>query len=385
MDAVQTGRGGVITLPAWRDDLGLMPTQAKFSVPDLGIVRRQASILKDGTVRGRIQLSEASLANEGVHDVVWQLQMPILGIEDPDFDEPQAEDVETGSQFEVTADPLKLDPARDFKDAQGMPTPTYMRQKTLFGIPLIDKDGRLLPDVDLQSAIDAALDQVATRLDYQVVPRIFNSIPGWTPDPVAPGDPPLPRVVAEPGVDFDPDRFRNGSYAFFQLRRRPVRRLIDVALYIGDSRVADVPAKWMRLNPDMGQVQLLPDTLTTLAIGLGGIAFPTLGSSVGGSSVPHLWRVAYEVGPPDGAIRQDLFELVTWIAARSVLITVSDAAAGPVSSYSTSLDGVSESVSLINSAQAGIHGPFITEIGKRIDEWFAFNEDAYRGIRFMGT
>jgi hypothetical protein len=365
MDTIALGQGGYFTLPGWRADILAIPVKARVSVPSLDIVDQRASILTDGLVRARLQRSQAGAP--GIHEAIWTLTLPIIGEILTDEDEPQYESFEVTTQFEITDDPAKLDPMRDYFDARGLPTPTYLRQKMLFGLPLLDANNRLYGDAPMQAAIYSAAERIERALDTTIGRRVFSSIPGTTDFEL--------EVVQENGYDMDPTRFRN-AYGLMRLRHHPVSEVRAYELWLGDRRIREIPPSWIRISHGSGDVQLLPDATTTLMSQFGGSAIPLLGSLNTGSAVPHLIRTTYVAG---WKVDASLADLIAWVATQVILITISDSVTAGLASISTSIDGVSESVSTTNSSTNSTYGAFIIEIGKRITEWMKTNADSYSG------
>lgn len=364
--------GGYVTLPCWRDDLGSIPHTAHFTVPSLGIVEpRPAAILHDGLVRGRLNPAEIPVGSTGDHLVMWKLTAEIVGAVLADDMEPLVDEIETFETLTLTTDPLLLNKARFYKDAEGYPTPYYIRNKQLFGIPPYDMDGRLLGDTAFQNAIEAAILRVENELGITLRRRLCPGVPG-TLNPLN-----LP-TLDEPGYDYDPARFRN--YSYIRLRHKPVMAVESVELWIGTRRVMKMPPEWIMLNKKIGDIQVLPGALAGLSIGAAGAALPLLRINTGGAPIPHLWRVSYEAGMPADA---SIFEVVSWIAASQLLIVIASAVDAGIASQSVSVDGISESVSTTASAENSLYGANITELGKRIKEWFEKQGPSYSGIRVV--
>ena len=168
--------GGYVTLPCWRDDLGTIPSTAYFTVPSLGLTtRKPAAIMRDGLVRGRLNPGDIPAGTPpGDHTVVWSLTVPIDGMTPPDDPVPSddmlafEDQIDTIETLTLTLDPLLLDRSRLFKDAEGFPTPKYLREKQLFGIPPFDANNRLLTDVAFQNAIEAAIYRVENELGIEL-------------------------------------------------------------------------------------------------------------------------------------------------------------------------------------------------------------------------
>lgn len=364
--------GGYVTLACWRDDIGVIPTTAYFTIPGLGVNdKRPAAIMRDGYVRGRLNPADIPAGSNGDFQVVWYLTAAIDGLVLTDDHEPIVDEIVTLETLTITTDPVLLDVKRLYKDEHGYPTPKYIREKQLFGIPPFDANNRLLTDAAFQNAIEAAILRVENELGIVLRPRMCAGTDGAT-------NPNNLPYLDEPGYDYDPAKFR--AFSYLRLRHHPIRTVYSVELWVGAQRVTTIPPEWLRINKKIGDVQVLPNALNTLAIGLGGIAFPLLRAGSAGSSIPHLWRVNYEAGMEADP---GIFEVVSWIAAAQLLIIIASAVDAGIASQSVSVDGISESVSTTASAENSLYGANITEVTKRIKEWFEHSGPSYSGVRMM--
>lgn len=371
MDAperVLAGRGGYITLPAWRDDIGALPVGASLSIPDLDISDRPATILRDGLIRARINAREAVA---GTYEVFWTLEVPVYGTSILADAPPVSETIEADGTLEIVTDPALCDPSRHWFDADGFPTPAYVRAKQLFGIPPIDGDGRLLQDQAIATSLAAARARVERELGIILGRRLVTST-DYTPPP---GSPP---VLEEAPYDYAPSQFRI-NYGYMRLRRYPVRTFHKLELWIGPKRVAEIPESWIHLNKSQGDIQIMAGTMAGLALP-GSLAMPIVTGTYGGPIVPHLWRATYEAGWP---ATPDLLEVISMIATQTLLIIISDSTIAGIASQSVSLDGVSESISTTSSATNSTYGANITELEKRIKGWFEKVGPSYTGVRVV--
>lgn len=365
------GKGGYVVLPTWRDDLGMIPHRARLDVPSLGIADAPCSIMRDGLVRARIPLAAATPANAGPHEAIFTLSYPIVGNITAEDMEPEYELVEAPVILTITDDATLLDPGRHWKDANGLPTPRYLRDKQLFGIPALDADYRLMSDSAFQAAIDAAVQRVETECDIVLGERVFSSIPSWEAPEGA-------TVTDEPGYDYEATRFRLNN-GLIRTRKKPVKAVHKFAIFIGGQEVSEIPQSWLQVRP-RGDVQIVPSSLDGLSMQMASLIWPILGNQ-GARPVPQAIRMAYTAGMKADA---SIFEVVTWIAAQQLLIVISDAQIAGIASQSVSVDGISESVSTTSSATNSTYGANIIELEKRIKAWFTDKAPSYRGIIIRG-
>lgn len=387
LGAVKLGFGGVLVLPGWRDDIGIVPLAATIAIPDLDVFAdtalpvplthidgAAATVLFTGEVQ--YQLPRAYCTTEGTYSAEWTITIPVPGAANP-AQATRTLTVET--QFVITDQAPYLDINRFWKDPVCLvPTPAYLRAKTLKGIPLVDRNKSTYGDEAIQAAIDMAVQSVESRLDYTICPRVFTSIPVAEIANIEGGPPVLPAglpIVGEDAYDYDPQKFRS-AFSFLRFKHHPVTQLFAIEMRVGNQVVVTIPPKWFVLYQRAGDLQLVPDALTSLALSVGGIAYPLLRNSFGSNVIPSLWHALYSAGKGADAA---LFEIIAMTAAVNVLENVS-AQRPNVSSESVSLDGLSQSQSFPVSAQAVLFGPQIATLQAQIDAWYQNNEDVYRNV-----
>lgn len=357
------GVGGYVQYPCWRAEVGMIPTAARVAIPTLDW-ESPAAIMRDGLVRARLPRQLA--AAPGTHEVVWTLTTTQQGtVWEPDA--PAAtETYEVGASLTLVPE-ADLPPARsDWYDDTGLPTPAYMRENQLFGIPPVDGDNRLLPDEAIALAIRAGVHRVEKHLGITLGRKRYSALPD------------SPDALEEPGYDFDPSRFRI-SYGYLRLRHYPVREVHAMELWLASAKVAVMPPEWIRLNKARGDVQILPGALSNLSLP-GSIALPIVMGSFGGNVVPHLWRADYTAGMDCPA---DMAQIIGMIASQALLIIISDSTIAGIASQSVSLDGISESIATTSSATNSTYGANIIELEKRIKKWFEEIGPTYTGLRMV--
>jgi hypothetical protein len=358
------GVGGYVQYPCWRAEVGMIPTAAHVAIPSLDW-ESSAAIMRDGLVRARLPRQLA--AAPGTHEVVWTLTTTQQGVVwEPDAP-PAVETYEVGATLVLVAAADLPPPRSDWYDDTGLPTPTYMRENQLFGIPPVDGDNRLLPDEAIALAIRAGVHRVERHLGITLGRKRYSALPG------APAG-----ALEDPGYDFDPSRFRI-SYGYLRLRHYPVREVHGLELWLANHQVAKMPAEWVRLNKARGDVQILPGALSNLSLP-GSIALPIVMSSFGGNVVPHLWRVDYTAGMD---CPSDMAQIIGMIASQALLIIISDSTIAGIASQSVSLDGISESIATTSSATNSTYGANIIELEKRIKKWLEEVGPTYAGLRIV--
>jgi hypothetical protein len=376
---IAKGSGGFVTFPPWRDDVLIVPIAASATIPGLGLtIPMPASIMRGGMLRVALPRTTSQAASIGDYEVLWELTTSVDANYLDQAAEPLTQTLEVTSTLHLVAaaDVPALSAA--WTDTFGVPTPAYMRQKQLFGVPFIDGNGLLLPDDAVQLVIDGSRAYIENMCNLVIGKRLVTSL-------IDPSAPTLPLanpnnlpVVTEDGYDFTAQRMTQ-SASFIQLRHRPIAAIHRMDLYLGTLMQMTIPPDWLIIQHDAGTVQLLPSAKAQLTVQ--GLYVPLLAAAAPDRAIPSMFRFAYEAGQ---AITPDLFEVVSWIAARQLLIIISDAILGGIASSSVSVDGISQSLQTTSSPENSTYGANISELTKRINEWIKNTLTTYRGIVMGG-
>ena len=260
-----------------------------------------------------------------------------------------------------------------------------VRRKGLLGL---DSYLELFGDQDAQNA---AIDEAIAAADARVMRELHltlgtSVIKAW-PDAGAEYD------VEEEPYDFHREQYRR--YGFLQLRRKPVVSVERVRLMFGPSNtVITYPSEWVRLNKLAGHLSIVPTPGTAwqgLILQSGAYYLPYIsGGTWLQDSVPQMIAVDYTAGLGDageaGADADprfaDLRHQRARLAAREVLMDLSNAVAPGISSKSISEDGASESVSYARASGKPLFGAQIDQIEA---DWLSFRkswEGTMQGISF---
>jgi hypothetical protein len=210
--------------------------------------------------------------------------------------------------------------------------PTELRQRHLFGIPLVSqlKDpytGRpqIMTDDFLRDYIDGAMQQ-----GEQLVGIDFRP------------------VIHKEKYPFDRNSYE--SYGYFMLNHRPVSNLAHIAVAPANgTEVYSVPLEWVEVaNMVRGQINIIP--MTAAFIQGGTVPAGQTGSSyflaILGNKfwVPAYWQITYTSGFPDGLVPRVVNDLIGTIAAMEILSMLAVTFAR-TNSHSLGLDGLSQSIS----------------------------------------
>ena len=227
----------------------------------------------------------------------------------------------------------------NYTQTEPLTTPEKLKKTYLFGLEdIVDEKGNVAGDETIQMNINAAISYLEHELDLAIMPRkqeehkdyyandyvdwgymSLNRIPVISVDQI--------RVVYQRGLD------QNG--------------VPDLETTL------DIPANWIRLDPDTGIIRLIPNNKfpARLQVDSGGAFFPELFRRH--SMVPNMWVVNYTWGFKDGCIPVVLNQAIGMYASMLYMLAIADifpAGAG-VANVSIGLDGLSQSLGTTASAE----------------------------------
>lgn len=225
-------------------------------------------------------------------------------------------------------------------------TPTQLRDRHLFGIPLVSgiKDpltGRaaVMTDEKLLDIILGAVSQAEVETHLDIMPVQRSEKHPW-------------------------DRNDYLAFGYFRLEHRPVSALQKIEVSPPDnSSIFIVPLEWIEVaRLAYGQVNIIPLLVAMTSSG-GVVQATTAGASVflaifsDRMWLPDFWRIEYTSGFPDGQMPRIINELIGTIAAIEVLSQLA-ATYAHATSTSLGIDGLSQ----------GVSGPGPQRYKLRIDE-----------------
>lgn len=267
-------------------------------------------------------------------------------------------------------------PVVKYVSTTNLPSPDEVRRKWCFGLPLATDQGVPMTDEDIVGYMNGAIRRMERELGIFLKPTIIacngeerGLIPGEDFD------------REEPPYDYDHKQWF--SYGFLQLRERPVLELHEYKLVLPNNQIIfDFMTKpeWLKVNKLGGQVRIVPyagdPTIYNLAGStLSGYPFLT---GVVQTNVPHMIYVSYAAGYELGKIPHDIVIATTKMAVIDILGVAGDAVMVGISSTSTSIDGLSESVSLTASATSATYGAHIKQLKDEVDDFFNSKKGSVR-------
>lgn len=354
---------GLITLRSSDRAIGTIPHRVLVTITDpdgtVMVQGRDASIRADGQIRFVVDRSVTK--KPGTYLVDWGLTLPVFGVQVP-VEDLIADNIgyfsTTFLVFDGDVPPVAPIPL--------IPTPDEIRDKWCFGLPLQDNDGNLIADDRIQEWINGAVGYIERELQIAIGEKTYSTDP-------APG---MQRIAP---LDYDPDRMAN--WGFLQLPVTPVNGVSLLEIRFGlDNNGFQVPVEWITLFNEAGQIQLVPGPLGMYSAGAE-LLFPSFFGGQGSycRKVPGAVRVTFTAGLTE--ITQDMRDAICRVAAMSVLNTVSDSTIGGIATQSTSVDGISESVSTTSSPENSTYQSGMNNHKKAIDAWLNVARGMFRGVK----
>lgn len=243
-------------------------------------------------------------------------------------------------------------------------SPTELLELYFFGVPLCTIDGRTLSNEVIKQKIIDAQNNIESTFSIKLLPYIVDE-----------------------EKDFIRKDFEDWGYlkTTFQIVQP-----YDLKGFINDVQQIQYPIEWQSVNNKndgrtyFRNIYIVPNTGGTTGQGnfvYSGIS-PHLGW-FGAQKIPNYWRIKYRSGYDDPNKVSDLYDVVGKIAAIPLLAMLGDVLIGlGVSSQSLSMDGLSQSISTIKSAQGGIFAGRIKMYLEDLKMNFKTIETQYKGILF---
>lgn len=265
-----------------------------------------------------------------------------------------------------------------------LPTPQEIRETWCFGLPLAKEDGSPMRDEDIQIFINGAIKEVERRLGVYLKPTVIATNPHERG--LVQG---VDYEIAEPPYDYDRKAYQ--QWGFLQLRERPVIELRKLSMVLPNGlEIIDFTARreWIKLYHDAGQLHIVPyagDPTVFALLGGSASGFPFVTGSLN-SSLPQMFYVDYVAGYEVNKVPHDVRNIVAKLTAIDILGIAGDAVLVGISSMSTSIDGISESLSTTASATSATYGAHIQQYKKEVEDYFDARQGAgrthERGITF---
>jgi hypothetical protein len=220
-----------------------------------------------------------------------------------------------------------------FQDLEPLITPKQLRERFLFGIPLVSpvKDpltgkAMIMSDDILHDSILRAISWLETH-SIMIFPRTFKEKHPW-------------------------DKALFDALGYLKLSYRPVASIEHLSVRPANGLdVFSFPLEWVETaHLPLGQINIMPINIATFNVGqisggpYGGGGVYWLGQMTGFHWVPAYWYTEYTAGFPNGAVPRIVNECAGQKAAITALQQL-QASRALVNSQSLGMDGMQQSVS----------------------------------------
>jgi hypothetical protein len=219
------------------------------------------------------------------------------------------------------------DSTRTFERYMPLPTPTNLKDRALFGVPLTSAlTGQTISDETIKHYIDSAISELEHELDLYITPVTF-----------------------EEKHDYNRHEF-NWNYNYLKLNHPNVIVVEEVQLSFSNDQTnlgfVQFPMEHVHVMPQEGVIQLVPAFGTSLSgfllSAFSGTQFHAL-RAIGLENFPGAVRVMYQAGFEQDKIPAAIVSLIENLAAHK-LLTFIGPLIFPHTSVGVSMDGVSQSV-----------------------------------------
>jgi hypothetical protein len=265
-----------------------------------------------------------------------------------------------------------------------IPSPSEVRNRWCYGLPLTNEAGIPLSDEDIKIFIDGAIGTMRRRLGVFLKPTTIVCNPDFRG--LEKG---VDYEVEESAYDYDIAKYK--QWGFMQLKERHVQKINGLKMVLPNGNVIMdfmTRPEWIKLYKDAGQLHIVPyagDPTLFALLGGSSSGFPFATGSLN-AQLPQMFYVDYEAGFPLYEIPDEIRNIIAKMASIDVLGIAGDAVLAGVASLSTSIDGLSESFSTTASATNATYGAHILQYQKEIDSFFKKGDarSSYRGITMIG-
>jgi hypothetical protein len=251
------------------------------------------------------------------------------------------------------------------KNTNAAISPTELRERYLFGIPVCSGDGRKMSNSAIEQHILSAQTKVENMFSVK-----------------------LNKQVIEENRDFIRQEFMSWGYIRTMY---PIVYIDNLEGWINDICQITYPKEWLSIKKQESvavyrNLYLIPNTgskngatMTQNSLIYNGLS-PHLGW-FGQSYIPNYWRPRYITGWDK--IPADLMDFMAKIASINILSVLGDILYGVgITSLQVSLDGVSQSTPLARSGQGGLFSGRIKQYIDDLERMLPDLKSKYRGISF---
>lgn len=246
-------------------------------------------------------------------------------------------------------------------------SPSELREKYLFGVPVCTSDGKKLPSSTIKHQILAAQKRIEDLFSIKIQ-----------------------KQVIEESRDFIREEFDQWGYVRSMY---PIAYISSLKGYINQACQVNYPHEWLSIKRIESvaiyrNVHLIPNssseqgaTMTQSSLVYNGIA-PHMGW-FGQKFIPNYWRLKYITGWNANEVPEDLSDVISKYAAINTLSIIGNYLYGAgIASINVSLDGVSQNTPLTRGGKYGLFADRIQLYLDDINSVFEPLRTIYRGITF---
>jgi len=241
---------------------------------------------------------------------------------------------------------------------------------------LITTGGDQMTDYQLKNWIDLSVESFAQQIQFDIYPRLYRHrpLPSQTPRYIE------PWAEWDDLYDYNPSE---ANYFFLKLRRKPLLKLHKWLLafpFTGNSYIdltsKAIPRHWSGILKAVF-VKVPWANIAPAPMGINAWR----GLMHGYAQLPGGYQVDYTTGFDHASrVPAELKEQIMKLVTINVMSAYGDGLIGGMSSYSTSVSVLSESVSTTMSATSAFFGARIKQLTDEIQAWWKQRRSAYGGV-----
>lgn len=248
------------------------------------------------------------------------------------------------------------------------------------GLPLEDSLGRPMSATLINGRIKAAVATFQRRYSMRLAPTVIKC--GSAPMRNDPPD--VDEVHA--GFDYHGDGNHDHRQHIMRMPVGPIREMHALGLYLpGLKEPASLPVDWLSFRARSNAVRLFPRQTLSAAIAYTGGYF--LNIHMLGRPVPEGWHITYTAGYDESALlssEYDVLEALGKMVAIELLVpgSMDTFLSEGIGGKSISVDGLSQSIQLLHSANTLKYTNLITRMTEELTAWEATYWARRGGVRF---
>ena len=258
-------------------------------------------------------------------------------------------------------------------------TPDDIRYTYLKGIDLITPEGDAMTDEQIKFQVETALEQFEKYFDMDMRIRIRKTEPDSELIQAPQWQEGVDYTNIEDAYDFKKIQWIN--YGFLQLRYRPIISIEAAAFYSAwDTKVLEI-LDWIRVYHKSGQIHIYPRGSTVWGKGYVGSGLMAISPQIFSGNFPQAFKIDYTTGYQNSDyVPKDLRNAIGMLVSAWVLEIIGGGMNPGIASSSIGLDGLSESISLTQSASSTIFGARIKSCLDQVKDFINTNRAKYANI-----